>query len=60
MKTDHVYRRDFRGGAVCTKCGAAKHTQEFEGFKYWYAGKGLDQEMPCPRAGKDDFIGSNF
>ena len=42
----HTYR--FKADCmICTKCGTAKHKTKFEGFKYWFAGVGYDNEPPC-------------
>jgi hypothetical protein len=45
----HSYRAA-QGCKICAKCGTAKHSKPFEGFKYWFAGVGHDKEPECRAA----------
>jgi hypothetical protein len=43
----HNYGHDEGGYALCKNCGAAKHIREFEGYRFWFAGAGYEQEPEC-------------
>ena len=39
-----------QGCMICSKCGTAKHKTQYDGFKFWFAGVGYEQEPQCRNA----------
>lgn len=42
----HSYQNR-QGCLICTKCGTAKHKTKYDGFKFWFAGVGYEEEPIC-------------
>lgn len=43
----HNWGRNEGGYKLCVKCGTAKHSKPFEGFKYWFSGVGYHSDPGC-------------